>query len=180
MARAKRQRAPRAKRVIDGKLESPTISWGDAPEQFQFPSMPDLLNASDSDLLSYLQRWGMVDTMAQRKSKAAAMVADLARRPKEAGKRRFKATVQGTMRRELLQDNRRMMREFIMLDTVNGVDIKKQKFVRMGENDDSTCEGCDPLIGFEGTLAEHEAQGMPGAASCYGGDACRCTLLQVD
>jgi len=182
MARARRQQqAPRRRRVENKRLVSPTIDYDNLPTQFKFPTQNELVDLSDGELLGLLQRWGMVDTVEQRKVRAAEHVAKISQmRDKKLTKTQLRTSVQAAMRRDLLGDNRKMMREFTTLEAAAGTDLETQQFVRMGENDEGTCEGCDPLIGQEGTLAYHASIGMPGPASCFGGDYCRCTLVLLD
>jgi hypothetical protein len=55
------------------------------------------------------------------------------------------------------------------------------ELVRIPEDfdDERICDRCADLAGETGTYAFHAGIGLPGAASCYGGDACRCTLVAV-
>ena len=55
-----------------------------------------------------------------------------------------------------------------------------QLLVRIGEGDDDMCDVCAGLEGETGTIAYHESIGLPGAATCLGGDACRCDLVPYD
>ncbi len=49
---------------------------------------------------------------------------------------------------------------------------------RVVELDDATCDGCESLAGFEGTIADHEGAGLPGEQEC--GGMCRCQLIRVE
>lgn len=44
----------------------------------------------------------------------------------------------------------------------------------------SVCSGCEERAGAIGTLAQHEAIGAPGFASCQGGGDCNCQLVPID
>jgi hypothetical protein len=134
----------------------------------------------DDELASLLERWGLTETLQQRVDKATAIITRAQQKPGKVANDQIKKMIGASVRRDLLGENRRMLRESVVLEVVNQIDVDKQNWVRMGENDDNTCEGCDPLIGAEGTLAYHSEIGMPGPASCEGGDMCRCTLMLVD
>jgi hypothetical protein len=53
-----------------------------------------------------------------------------------------------------------------------------QRFVRIAEGDERTCDGCAQLEGTEGTMEEQRAAGLPGHQEC--GQNCRCTLQPIE
>lgn len=76
--------------------------------------------------------------------------------------------------------NRRVMREFAQIEALSGANVEKQELIRISEGDDNVCDSCDAKGGEVGTMAYHASIGLPGAASCYGGDMCRCELVLID
>lgn len=55
-----------------------------------------------------------------------------------------------------------------------------QNLMWVTEDDERVCANCEPRGGEEATFAEWVGRGLPGAATCLGGDLCRCELVPVD
>jgi hypothetical protein len=71
---------------------------------------------------------------------------------------------------------RRTQERYTTAEAING--DPNAILVRVAELDDRTCSGCESLAGFEGTIAEHEAAGLPGQQECGGN--CRCQNVRVE
>ena len=190
MARTKRRSnatpAGRARRFSDnGTLQSPlmeTVDWGTAPQVAKIPSNAEFKEMSDVDLSRWLKRWGVTDAWPAMRASAAGYLQRVSALPP--GSPEFDARlddlVSGSSRRFLLGANRRVLRDYGMLEITQGVDLATQEYIRISEGDEDVCDRCDSLGGHIGTMAEQDAAGLPGAASCYGGDYCRCELVLID
>lgn len=178
--RARRTPAERSRRFADNRLESPTIDWtSGVPEQFRFPSSRDLKGLPVAELNAYLERFGIVEPWQQAKVAAASYVQRMTLLPP--GSDAFKAEISRLVGldnpRGALSMTRRAYRELSLVDAVSG---GARQYIRISDGDENTCDRCGALGGFIGTIAEHAARGMPGPASCQGGDYCRCELVPVD
>ena len=146
----------------------------------KLPSVNDLLGLSESELVDLLQRYGVVASWADARARAAKVVADMHGIPSGP---LFEARLQSaidTGQRELIGQARRTMERYTTVQAMDGTET--QEFVRMPEDYDETriCDVCYELAGTIGTMAQHEEVGLPGSASCLGGDLCRCTLVPYE
>ena len=189
MARARRRRpttpAGRARRFSDNRLESPTlepVNWGTPPKQVRFPSAEQLRAMDNKQLAKELERWGVVDAWPQMRASAAGYLQRMTslQPGSDTWNAELDKLVNKDSRRFLLGANRRVMREYGVLNSLDGRDAETAEFVRVSEGDEHVCDGCDPLAGMIGTMKEHAEAGLPGPRSCLGGDNCRCELVLVE
>lgn len=81
-------------------------------------------------------------------------------------------------RRGLLGMARRTQETMTTREIMERTDVKE--FIRILDSDENNCDPCVGLAGEIGTLEYHESIGLPGAASCLGGDYCRCQLIPFE
>ena len=165
-----------------GRLRSPGIARPDGlvPVGVKLPSVNDLLDLSIPELVDVLQRYGIVASWADAKARAAKVIADLNGIPS--------GPLFDARMRALTTDNqlalvgqaRRTMERYTTVQAMTG--DENQEFIRLPEDYDESriCDACYELAGTIGTMAQHEEVGLPGAASCLGGDLCRCTLVPIE
>ena len=170
---------PKTNRVV-----APTTAFDQAAGQLKVQPLPtaeQMLGLSDGELSAILERFGITKSWAQMHNDAANYVSQMSNiSPSE--KDAFDAevarlTTQGE-RRGLLGLVRRTQENYTTNRMVTG--DPNQEFIRILDSHDNNCDSCIELAGTVGTMAEHIAQGLPGAASCYGGDYCRCQLFVIE
>jgi len=190
VARASRQFArnspARTQRTFDerGRLSSPTltrIDWSSPPSQVTMPSLEELSRMTTAELVAWAQRWGITSAWPTMRAEAVGYLTRMsgAQPGTEDFRAKLRMLVDGDARRFLLGANRKVLREYQTIDALAGAGTG-QLLIRVSEGDDHVCDGCEDLSGAIGTIAEHEAWGLPGPASCLGGEYCRCVLVPVD
>jgi hypothetical protein len=169
---------------VDKRLVTPTlerVDWRSPPAGVTMPSLDELGAMSTEDLAAWAERWGIYGAWPTLRAESVAYLSK--RGTALPGTEEFaeglRALVDGDSRRFLLGANRRVLREYQTLDALSGEQGVGQKLIRVTEGDDHVCDGCEPLGGMVGTIEEHEAEGLPGSASCLGGEYCRCTLVPI-
>ncbi len=134
---------------------------------------------TDAELLATLEEIGILPPWNTLQSQAAAYVQRMTEMPP--GSTQFKAAVNNLIstesRRGILGMTRRAAQQFTTINDAGG--DKNAEFIWVTEGDSVTCEPCMANAAQIKTLAEWESHGMPGAATCDGGDACRCDLLRA-
>lgn len=164
----------------DGKIVAPNIGRaGPVPVIKPLPDIAAMHAMDDGDLWAFLVEMGVVDGRAF--AAGAEQIANrLMRVPPGTGD--FDSLLDRMMESEghraLVGMARRAKERWQTLEALDG-DIAAE-LVRISEGDDHVCENCEALAGATGTLADHEAIGAPGAASCLGGDYCRCQIVRID
>jgi hypothetical protein len=165
----------------DEKFYSPGLQRNaqGVPELVRLPSAGDMKDMSASELIDTLQRYGVVaswDSMRADILVKNAKLAKLASKTEEELARRADYEAD----RELLGLCRRTQENYTTSMAVDGEE--QQLLIRLPEDYDPAriCDICADLAGTIGTMAEQEEVGLPGEASCLGGDSCRCTLVAVD
>ena len=132
---------------------------------------------SDAELLVVLEETGMIAPWNVMQSQAADYVLRMTELPP--GSVAFKAAVGNLItaesRRGILGMTRRAAQQFTTLNDMGGDETKE--FIWIVEGDDRTCNPCMANAAEIKTYAEWQAQGLPGSATCDGGDYCRCDLL---
>ena len=172
-----------------GRLQSPTIDRPNGAEPFgaQLPELADMVSLQDHELHELLDRFGVSGAWQDLRSQAMQYAADMGqfvsldpdnlRREVERLIAGNPAT--GYSRRALLGMARETQRAFV-LDSF-AEEGPNQEFIRICENDESSCSRCPEYAGIIGTLGQHAADpGLPGAATCDGGFYCRCQLVILD
>jgi len=166
----------------DGRIMSPGLVRPDGviPAARPMPSLAEMRSLSPEELLAELQYYGVVDPWPKLRNSAAAYVARMT--SLQPGSAAFAREVEGLIgtasKRGLLGLSRRTAERYTTMLAVGG--DPDAELIRISEGDEHVCDNCDALEGVVGTLAQHEALGLPGAQSCLGGDYCRCTLVRVD
>ncbi len=134
---------------------------------------------SDAELLAYLEETGIVAPWNTLQMQAAEYVQRMTEYPP--GSAQFKAAVNNLIstesRRGVLGMTRRAAQRFTTLNDAGG--DKNAEFIWVTEGDSVSCDPCISNAAQIKTLAEWEADGLPGAATCDGGDYCRCDLLRA-
>lgn len=175
---------PRGKDKM-GRVQSPHLEWlQDKDIRFPvgkpIPPPAALLKLPRHELDLILQRYKVFAPWNEMIAQAQGYVARLSSIPP--GSPDFEDEVnritQPSSRRGLLGLVRRTQQNYTTMIAAQG--NPQQVFIRVTEGGDGVCELCEERAGAMGTLAHHEAIGAPGAASCLGGDYCRCQLYPVD
>lgn len=173
-------RSTRGRGMVDNRYKSfelGPVVHGVPPEQRALPSMDALAQIGLGELSTILIETGVVpsvDALAMQYFQGAQRLLPFPGNSTQMSVGLDELTTAN--KRELVGLARSMYREIIILD---GAEDGVKEWIRMTEGDDRVCEGCEPLGGEIGDYAYHESIGLPGAASCLGGDSCRCTLLPL-
>jgi hypothetical protein len=164
-----------------GRIVAPGIERpGDmTPVGVKLPSIDALKDLTPAELLEVSQRYGVYAPWRELWTQNAAYVEQFSRIPP--GSVDFwgevsRITDERMGKRAALGLARSAQRNYNQLLATDGDET--QILVRVGEGDDAMCDGCRAAEGIEGTLAEHDAVGLPGSQEC--GHNCRCVLLPVD
>jgi len=182
-----------------GRLQSPLISRpGGEPRSFDLPPAADMLGMSDADLDALARRFGLQRPWTEMQGDAADYVRRMSDRLR-GSEAEIAAEVQRITnpirtdengdpvldaagnpvpnRRAYISAARRATERWSTAEALSIAGDPNHELIRISEGDDSVCDSCASLGGTIGTLSDHEAAGMPGAASCDGGDQCRCSLV---
>ena len=164
------------------RLVGPQITRPDDIVMYQY-ALPDIRILSKlelDELLEVCQRYGIVQPWEEWKIDTAKYVQRVANKRLTPGQ--IAAEVDRLTSLEAkegaLRASRRGYREVGLYESIKGTPGDKV-FTRVGENDQNMCDNCARLAGEEGTIEEHYALGMPGNATCDGGDRCRCDLIMM-
>jgi hypothetical protein len=174
---------PPATKYLDesGKIVAPGIVQGAmVPTIERLPTAQEMLSMSDADLIALLQRYNIVDDWEYIVNSASRYNERMSRlNPGDPGwEGQMRELLSTESRRGLLGLNRRAAERWQTMEALDG--DPSQELIRLGEGDDDMCDRCREREGAIGTYAEHTAMGLPGAASCSGGDNCRCVLVAID
>lgn len=161
-------------------FSSPAIvrPGGVVPELGPMPTPAEMSALSNADLIALLQRhgvredWNSLIAQKQRFTESFHRIAPVDEATLMA---RTEALYQPAVH-DVRKIARRTQERYTTIEAMDG-DINAV-FVRVAELDDVTCDGCSSLAGFEGTLADQEAAGLPGNQECGGN--CRCQLVRVE
>jgi hypothetical protein len=164
-----------------GRIVAPGIERPDdmTPVAVKLPSIDALKNLTPDELLEVSQRYGVYAPWRELWQSNAQYVAQFSAIPP--GSPAFwdevrRITDPEQSARAALGLARSAQRNYNQLLATDGDET--QLLVRVGEGDDAMCDGCIDKAGFEGTYAEHDAEGLPGSQEC--GQNCRCVLMPVD
>ena len=193
MARATRSRPARRTRgrtpaqagafdPITGRFEAPSVERfvRGIPQRLPIPSIADLVRLSNVDLSAAIKRFGVGRSWPELRSSAAAYVQRMTSYPP--GSEQFQVALNDLVRREsrrgLLGTAREVYQGYTRAQQERNFGAN-QVYIRIDEGDENECENCVRLAGFEGTMQQQAAVGLPGAASCLGGSLCRCELIAI-
>lgn len=179
---AKAQRPPRGvtRNEATRRIEAPTTEFDETLGAFkvrELPTAEQMLRLTNDELLQVLQRFEVSKSWPDAHSSVQDYVRRMANIPPNRPDL-FDAEVarltNGVSRRSVLGLVRRTQENYTTSRISSG--DPNQEFIRILDSHDNNCGPCIDLAGTIGTMAEHVAQGLPGPASCDGGDYCRCTL----
>ena len=165
----------------DGKIRAPNMALaGPVPVVDPLPDIASMIAMPDDELIRTLQRYGVTQPWSEMRAEMLSYVQRMARIPAGAPDYRERAEMLLDMgsRRTLVGMARRASEQYATKEALDG--DAGALLIRISEGDDHVCGPCEARAGIIGTLAEHEAMGAPGAASCDGGDYCRCQLVRID
>lgn len=170
----------KAKEFLQAAGDTLPITPGAVAAAGRVPSVAQLGKLTDAELLATLEEFGVLAPWNTMQSQAAAYVTRMTEL--QPGSVQFQAAVNNLIssesRRGLLGMTRRATQQYTTLLDTQGDPSKK--LIWVSENDDSTCDPCRGNAGEIHTFEEWQSIGMPGAATCEGGDYCRCDLLRID
>jgi hypothetical protein len=161
-----------------GQYESVEIGRsGPVPMAQPLPPLDDILALDVGDRIALLQRFGVEAAWSQYISDQAAYLARVSKIPpgSQAWQDEMARLSDIFSSRGSLQMSRRATEQYTTVSAMH--DNPAEEFIRISEGDDRVCSECERLEGEVGTYDYHASLGLPGAASCLGGDQCRCTLL---
>lgn len=165
-----------------GRLHAPGIERPDdlVPLTVKLPSASDMLELTDDELIELLQRYGIVDPWEQISGDAAALVARSKNlQNPDIFAEENRSLMERMTKRATLSLARRTQERYNTLVILDG--RPNVELIRIPDDydPDRLCERCEALAGTIGTYAQHTEVGLPGSASCLGGDYCRCSLVAV-
>jgi hypothetical protein len=170
-------------RSIDssGRLDAPGVSRDELTGFVSTKKIPDpsslFVDSSPARLRAVLEEFKLIDHPDVLRADAMRYVGRLTQLEGEA----LLAEVERVVQENTLLKRARRISQRYMLAMAVGEDADKDPLmIRIDEGDDNTCDACDALGGLIAPLSEHAAHGLPGSASCLGGDYCRCTLMRVE
>lgn len=143
-----------------------------------FPSMAEIATLSDADLRLLAQQLGVRDEQVDRVTEAVRRATSRlvgANLPSEALVKAVRDATQRAIRREMQRATREMIRER-QLAAAEGDTLLRWVSVQ----DDRVCEDCEARHGHVQTLADWEADGLPGSENTICDGRCRCELVEDD
>lgn len=184
-SRAKKDLQFRTFDPITGQLDSPTIDRSQVvPEARRLPTIDQLVKLSDAELFKTLQLFGIEQPWEALRADTAAYIQRMTSYPPGSPQfatelRRLTGIDSDKPSRALLSTSRAVYREY-QNSILVAQNPPNQEYIRVDEADDNECENCEQLAGYVGTMQQHASVGLPGAASCLGGNYCRCSLVPID
>jgi hypothetical protein len=152
----------------------------ETPWATPLPDPADIVAMNALDMITTLQAYSIEDDWAALVQQAQAYVTRVRDIPP--GSPRWEQEIERLTTTEsdrgLIGTARRMTERYTTAEAIDG--NPGQQLIRIAEGDENTCDECWDREGAIGTIAEHSALGLPGAASCLGGHLCRCTLVPID
>ena len=165
-----------------GRLFAPGIERGAGvvPRQVRLPSAGSMAQLEAWELVELLQRYGVLASFDKMRSDIMAKSAKLANLSGRLWEPELDRIATAEAKGELLGLARRTQENYTTALAVDGDETKL--LIRLPEDYDPAriCENCADLAGTIGTIEEQAAVGLPGSASCLGGDYCRCTLVEIE
>ena len=161
-----------------GLLQAPNLErWGTpVPTLGPMPSITEMTSMSVEQLGEVLDKFGIIEPWAQQRAAMVGYPSRVANYPP--GSPQFKSELDKLLdtstKRGALMAARRAYTEYSARSFEAGVVV-----VRVCEDDPASCDTCVKLGGYEGTMEQQRGVGMVGAASCQGGDNCRCYYIEV-
>ncbi|MCP4540168.1 MAG: hypothetical protein GY832_23770 [Chloroflexi bacterium] len=146
------------------------------------PTAASLTSQDPAELHAILQRLGVEKPWQEMSDDAAQYVARMQDRltpamtDKEINAEAARITAPMS-KRGLLGLARRTNERWTTMEALDAVGDMSHELIRISEGDENTCDSCLALAGSTGTIFEHQEVGLPGSASCDGGDMCRCELV---
>ena len=169
-----------------GRIQAPTIRRAEGRVlTIPMPSSQEMLRLPNGELTAILQRFGVERNWGELYNGSADYVQRMSRRlaPLSRDPDAFWSEVDrlsaGEDRRHLIGAVRRAQENYTTQRILEGVGFN-QEFIRVLDSDDNNCEPCIARAGIIGTFQEQADVGLPGTASCDGGDYCRCQLVPID
>jgi hypothetical protein len=172
---------PRARELVKGRLEAPSLdrSTGPVPTQYRLPDWREIAGLSDSEKTNLLQRYGVLPNVANYADAQAPWLARVSSIPPDSD--RWQREIERLTNDTTGAMDSMARRAYENYTTALAVDgDPNQELIRISEADEAVCDTCLDLEGEIGTYDYHVSIGLPGTASCDGGDRCRCTLVAID
>jgi hypothetical protein len=142
-------------------------------------SLDFLRNLDDAEFLEEMVDLGMVPPLNVQQAQAADRVSRMTEL--QPGSPQFQAAVSGLVdqesKRGMIGMTRRAAQQFTTLREIDG-DVNRE-MIWIVEGDDRSCDPCMGNAAEIHTFAEWQEIGLPGSATCDGGDYCRCDLYAV-
>ena len=170
-----RQLTPGGERLI-----SPGLTSGATPQLARLPTIADMRNLSQSELLDVLEQYGVTEPWESMINDTRKYLQRMTSIPPGSDRwnEELNSLISTESRRGVLNLARRTQERFSTLDSIDG--NVNQELMWITVSDDNLCENCDERGGEIKSYSEWTQVGLPGAAVCLGGDQCRCELVAVD
>lgn len=162
----------------DGRFITPGLKWDDEPETRRLPTLDEMRDLSDAELLKVLSYYGITEPYAMLQTQSMDYVRRMMPMASDTEINRAFAELMAKERRQLLGVTRRVSQQWSTLDAMQG--NIQQEFIWLAEDDEATCDSCAPRSGEIDTWLGWKQRGMPGSETCRGGNLCRCDLLPFD
>lgn len=141
---------------------------------------PNLRGVSDTELYRELRSIGAIRPFDDHITDSVSYVTRMTDYP--SGSPQFKAAVNdlidSSSKRGVSSMNQRSVARLIMFSEAEG-DVDTL-MMWMLDASASHCDFCPPNAGVVQSLEAWLSQGLPGAATCEGGDRCKCLLVRAD
>lgn len=162
----------------DNRYITPGLKHDDRPHTRKLPTVKELGDLSNAEILKVLNHYGITEPYGILQSQAMEYVRRMMPLRSEADIQAAFNELINNERRQLLGVSRRVSQQWSTLDAIQG-DIDKE-LIWLAEDDEATCDSCAPRSGDIDTFAGWKARGLPGSATCRGGNYCRCDLVVID
>ena len=167
-----------------GRIQAPTLqrTKQGTVKVFKLPTAAQTLRMSDAELIGIMQRFSVFRAWSDYFTGSSTYVAQQARQltpllGTPEFDRQMANLARPEDRRHLIGSVRRVQETWTTQRILD--DNPNQEFIRVLDSHDNQCDACIARAGTIGSIEEHEAIGLPGASSCFGGDYCRCQLVSV-
>lgn len=162
----------------DYNFITPGLRRDDEPYQRRLPTLVEMGNLSNGELLRTLNHYGITEHYGILQTQDMDYVRRMMPMRSEGDINRAYQDLLRNQERHLLGVTRRVAERWSTLDAIQG-DINKE-MIWIAEDDEATCENCAPRSGEIDTWIGWKERGFPGAETCQGGNLCRCDLTVID
>lgn len=162
----------------DVTFVTPGLRAGDSPRYAALPDLAEMKNMTNEELMRTMTHYGITEPLGILQSQAMEYVRRMMPLRTDEDINLAFAELVANERRQLLGTARRVQQQWSTLDAIQG--NLEQELIWLAEDDEATCDSCAPRSGEIDTFIGWKQRGMPGSATCRGGNYCRCDLVAID